>query len=271
MKKNAYKVINKYFNTNYRFNHDIDWLEISKSNKLTPTLMMYFRNHLNWNIISSRQSLSEDSIRKFKFYVNWNYISKFQTLSEEFIRKHKDFVDWVNICIYQVLSEEFIEKEINTLTNYSTFISKYQTLSENFMEKYKDRVVWDSISIGQILSWEFIKRNLDKLYIPGILKYQPFIENPEVFEKQDMYISPRNNLYTQYMKTKDQGWFVDYIVGIGSDHNHKKELIELKNINSLTKITYKHSVSKVRIYWEDLHNRFNLDKYDIIRKIKSVV
>ena len=93
---------------------------------------------INWVYISKYQKLSEEFIEKYNDKVDWSRISSNQKLSEEFIEKYYDKVDWWNISKYQTLSEEFIEKYIDKSNWF--WISNYQKLSKEFIEKHKNKI-----------------------------------------------------------------------------------------------------------------------------------
>ena len=127
--------IEKFFDENVD-NFKVNWRLISRSQKLSESIIEKYIDKLNWNSISEYQTLSEEFIEKYIDKVDWIYISKYQKLSEEFIEKHIDKVYWVYISVYQKLSESFIERNIDKVDWY--WISEYQKLSEEFIEKHKD-------------------------------------------------------------------------------------------------------------------------------------
>ena len=88
----------------------IDWVKISKHQKLSEEFIREFQYKVWWKDISRYQKLSEDFIRAFKDEVCWVTISRYQKLSETFIREFKDKVYWWNISRYQNISEEFIRE-----------------------------------------------------------------------------------------------------------------------------------------------------------------
>lgn len=110
--------INKEFNTNFSSLEDVDWVYISKNNKLSESFMREFQDDIDWFWVSIKQTLSEDFIREFQDEVDWYSISEYQKLSEDFIREFKDEVDWY--CI-----------------------SQKQTLSKEFLREFKDMIAWD--------------------------------------------------------------------------------------------------------------------------------
>lgn len=76
-------------------------------------------HNFDWDDISKYQKLSEDFIREFHNKVNWNMISKYQKLSEDFIKEFENKVDWDNISMFQKLSEYLIREFHNKVKNYS--------------------------------------------------------------------------------------------------------------------------------------------------------
>ena len=130
--------INTTCNTNYKSMDEVDWLCISRWQKLSEDFIREFSDKLNWGCISYYQKLSEDFIREFADKVCWHVISSSQKLSENFIREFKDRVDWYDISRYQQLSESFIREFINKV--YWYYISKYQKLSQSFINEFKNRL-----------------------------------------------------------------------------------------------------------------------------------
>jgi hypothetical protein len=112
----------------------VNWLYISKYQKLSENTIREFKDNVNWYDISLYQKLSENFIREFKDKVKWDWISISQNLSEDFIREFKDKVNWNNIFIHQKLSETFI-KEFKDKVNWN-WISEYQKLSEEFIKEF---------------------------------------------------------------------------------------------------------------------------------------
>jgi len=134
---------------------ELDWICISKYQKLSEEFIREFQDKVNWDCIFTYQKLSEDFIREFQDKVYWYYISKYQKLSEEFIREFQDKVNWNYISKYQKLSEEFI-REFKRKVNWD-WISMNQKLSEEFIREFQDKVKWDYISKYQKLSEDFRK------------------------------------------------------------------------------------------------------------------
>ena len=120
------------------FQDKVDWICISKYQKLSEKFIREFQDKVDWYCISKYQKLSEEFIREFQDKVDWDYILAHQKLSEEFIREFKDKVNWFRISAYQNLSEEFI-REFQDKVNWD-FISEYQKLSEEFIREFQDKV-----------------------------------------------------------------------------------------------------------------------------------
>ncbi|CCU55607.1 tryptophan repeat gene family [Choristoneura biennis entomopoxvirus] len=124
-------IIGDAFCENFLIEHKyiVNWEYISKSQKLSESLIRKCKNVIDWNNISLYQLLSENFIRDFKNKVNWKYISYKQILSENFIREFKNRIYWKYISKYQELSEEFIIEFKKYI--YCKYILKYQKLSKD--------------------------------------------------------------------------------------------------------------------------------------------
>jgi len=59
-------------------------------------------SNIDWVYISRYQKLSEDFIREFKDKLDWNYISRCQKLSDDFIREFKDYINKNNLVYNSV-------------------------------------------------------------------------------------------------------------------------------------------------------------------------
>ena len=134
--------LNKELNANYESLEEIDWLNISRYQKLSEDFIREFKDEVNWVCISENQKLSEDFIREFKDKVNWFWISKYQKLSKDFIREFKDKVNWFWISKYQKLSEDFI-REFQNEVDWGC-ISAYQKLSEDFIKEFNLKINEDN-------------------------------------------------------------------------------------------------------------------------------
>jgi hypothetical protein len=173
------------------FKDCVDWFYISRYQVLSESFMREFKDYIYWNCFGIVQVLSESLIRDFKDKVSWDYISRFQALSEPFIEEFKDEVSWYFISEYQKLSEPFIEK----YKNYVNWInvSACQKLSESFIRKFEESVDWISIIRNQILSEDFIREFKDRIYLPYAIKYQKlsddFIKESNLtFDKDDTWL-----------------------------------------------------------------------------------
>jgi hypothetical protein len=120
------------------FKNKVNWIYISRDQKLSESFIREFENKVHWYNISIYQNLSESFIREFESKVNWNWISSDQKFSESFIREFESKVSW-------------------------NYISYSQNLSESFIREFKDRVYWDNISRYQVLSKKFREEFKDKI------------------------------------------------------------------------------------------------------------
>jgi hypothetical protein len=242
------------------FKNNVDWENISYSQKLSEIFIKEFKDSVNWYIISSNQKLSEEFIKAFKDKVDWYYISYYQKLSEEFIKEFKDYVDWENISKYQKLSEGFI-KEFKDSVDWEN-ISKYQKLSEGFIKEFKDSVDWENISRFQKLSEEFIKDNNldidkdnwnywnidDKLQI--IRKYYEILED-DGGKYIEVFKGIRNDRYSKYN--------FQYCYNIGEEYESHCDCTNTENSFGLSAWNYEKAkeycdelVIKVKIYVKDI-------------------
>ena len=204
-----YKEINKYFNTCYQSNEDIDFEHLihqlfkNYNEDILIKLTNYYLKNISkicydmFSAISSCPQISEKYIGEYYKYLDWykllkyhNFSEKFlehyinhipsialsiyQKLSESFIEKHKTKLYWLYICRYQKLSENFIEKHENHIDWRE--ISAYQELSKNFIEKHKYDVNWTEISCFQKLSEKFIAKHKNDVQWCNICRYQKLSE-----------------------------------------------------------------------------------------------
>lgn len=153
------------------FHDNVNWLVISKYQKLSENFIREFQNKVEWPQISKYQILSENFIREFLYEINWYNISQYQVLSEKFIRDFEHKVNWILIWEYQVLSEEFI-REFHQHHAYWSLISEHQILSENFIREFKYKVDWECISEFQTLSEDFIREFKNFVYYDAIIIFQ---------------------------------------------------------------------------------------------------
>ena len=98
------------------FREDLVWDSVSKYtifgiDTKSDSFVYEFQNYVDWVVVSKYQRLSESFIREFQDEVSWINISRYQRLSENFIREFKDYVDWRFISEHSSLySQEFLEE-----------------------------------------------------------------------------------------------------------------------------------------------------------------
>ncbi|MGL5689373.1 MAG: hypothetical protein ACRDD8_01025 [Bacteroidales bacterium] len=83
----------------------VDWVSLSKDQKLSEAFIRKYMNKVVWKLISRYQVLSESFMEEFQVRIDWDMISMYQKLSEEFILKHRHKVNWVFIVNHQNVSE----------------------------------------------------------------------------------------------------------------------------------------------------------------------
>lgn len=96
------------------FNPQIGWKLISKV-PLSSEFMDKHKNNLNWINISRTQKLTEEMMERFSDNLDWKLVSFNQSLSEPFMEKHSEKLDWLNISLSKKLSREFILKHEDKL------------------------------------------------------------------------------------------------------------------------------------------------------------
>jgi len=177
--------INKELGTDYKSLEMIDWLSISKYQKLSENFIREFKDNVDWPLISSYQKLSEDFIREFKGEVSWYWISLYQKLSEDFIREFKHKVNWLYISAYQKLSENFI-REFRDKVDW-LYVSGHQKLSEDFIREFKDNLDLDSIRDN----WAYKDAEFLKEQIEATCLYECY---------DDYFIAYKGIRYDRYSK-----------------------------------------------------------------------
>jgi hypothetical protein len=160
-----------------KYKEDLNWIKISKTQKLTSEFIIknkdlinfdslssynYFQlegseienlinndtnldnpfsDSINWSSISMREDLSIDFIRKFKDKLNWSYLSINCDFTEDQLVEFKDNIDWEKAVICQSYSDDFKEKY-----NLDEFISSIKETSTNKFEE-RERI-YERISSG---------------------------------------------------------------------------------------------------------------------------
>lgn len=285
-----YKRVNKYLNTFFKSDEEINWKAISYFYKLSEDFIEEFQDKVDWWGISRYQTLSESFMEKYlklnklffkqlacyqnlseefmKKYLNRFYKSdliKYQNLSEDFIRYlllDSPFLDyWSDIYEYQNLSENFIRNHIDKVNWLK--ISKYQKLSESFIEEFQNNLIWGFVSESQILSESFIEKWKDKLDWNCISKYQPinklFIEKWK--DKLNPYLIKYNYLSKNKIDKKD--WFIAYVTKFSITKSGGQSFrFSLRNYGNL--FNY-----KTKIFYKDLILTNKCNKINILRPINK--
>ena len=174
-----FKEVNNDFGTNYQYNTDISWIEISSIVPFPMELFDKYKYHLFTSKIIELNDISEEFIEKYKDIIDWKSVSIYKELSEEFIEKYSEYIQWDKIGRFQYLSSKFIKKHIDKLNFYD--ITMYQYIpSEDLMEyldkhKYDELIFYRIVTI-QKLSEKFIKRYAHILNWNGVFTYQKMSE-----------------------------------------------------------------------------------------------
>ena len=194
VRKNAdmlnWNIISSIKYLNYNFIREfsgvpgVNWILISKTQKLSEVFIAEYSHKVNWTWISINQELSENFINTFENKVDWNWIVKCQNLSEQFIREtnNKRELCWKSISCNQKLTENFIEEFIEKI-NWDS-ISKTQKLSETFILKYKEFINFELLAINgqkpKYISYKLLEiakpyLNESYIYLFMIRKIQRFL------------------------------------------------------------------------------------------------
>ena len=188
-----YKEINKYFNTCYQSNEDIDFEHLihqlfkNYNEDILIKITNYYLKNISkicydmFSAISLCSKISEKYIGEYYKYLDWYKLLKYHNFSEEFLEHHINHIPSIALSIYQKLSESFLEKH-KTKLNW-LYICMYQKLSENFMKKYKQKFIYNNEEITkfQKFSEKFAEENMQLINFKSISKYKKLSE--EFIEK----------------------------------------------------------------------------------------
>lgn len=105
----------------------IDWDNISRYQKLSPSFMKTYADDLDWVTMSRYQILPEYLIEIYQYRVDWTDIMKYQTLTDQFKSNHK-----FNYCLKDELFPNWNIKDIEEFKD----IEKYGPIQRGLIEKY---------------------------------------------------------------------------------------------------------------------------------------